>query len=47
VLGLGIAAGAIAQVVLTVGRLVARPGPLAAASFTAAVGVMYLTGLLA
>jgi zinc transporter ZupT len=48
VLGLGIAAGAIAQVVLSVGRLVVRrPGPLAAASFTAAVGVMYLTGLLA
>jgi hypothetical protein len=48
VLGLGIAAGAIAQVVLSVGRLVVhRPSPLAAASFTAAVGVMYLTGLLA
>jgi zinc transporter ZupT len=48
VLGLGVAAGAIAQVVLAVGRLVVgRPGPLAAASFTAAVGLMYLTGLLA
>ncbi|MPZ85007.1 MAG: ZIP family metal transporter [Actinophytocola sp.] len=48
VLGLGIAAGAIAQVVLAVGRLVVgKPGPLAAASFTAAVGLMYLTGLLA
>jgi hypothetical protein len=48
VLGLGIAAGAIAQVVLAVGRLVGgKPGPLAAASFTAAVGLMYLTGLLA
>jgi ZIP family zinc transporter len=45
VLGLGVAAGAIAQVVLAVGRLVVgKPGPLAAASFTAAVG---LTGLLA
>jgi len=48
VLGLGVAAGAIAQVVLAVGRLVVgKPGPLAAASFTAAVGLMYLTGLLA
>jgi len=48
VLGLGVAAGAIAQVVFSVGRLVvAKPGPLAAASFTSAVGVMYLTGLLA
>jgi zinc transporter, ZIP family len=48
VLGLGIAAGAIAQVVLAVGRLVVgKPGPLAAASFTTAVGLMYLTGLLA
>jgi zinc transporter, ZIP family len=48
VLGLGIAAGAIAQVMLAVGRLVVnKPGPLAAASFTAAVGLMYLTGLLA
>lgn len=48
VLGLGIAAGAIAQVVLAVGRLVVgKTGPLAAASFTAAVGLMYLTGLFA
>jgi hypothetical protein len=48
VLGLGLAAGAIAQVVLSVGRVVVRrPGPLAAGSFVAAVGVMYLTGLLA
>ncbi|HEY0451404.1 hypothetical protein [Actinophytocola sp.] len=48
VLGLGVAAGAIAQVVLAVGRLVVRkPSPLAAASFTAAVGLMYVTGLLA
>ena len=48
VLGLGVAAGAIAQVLLSVGRLVvARPSPLAAASFTGAVVLMYLTGLLA
>jgi hypothetical protein len=48
VLGLGVAAGAIAQVVFSVGRVVVgRPGPLAAGSFVAAVGVMYLTGLLA
>ncbi len=48
VLGLGIAAGAIAQVVFSIGKLVvSKPTPLTAASFTAAVGVMYLTGLLA
>lgn len=48
VLGLGIAAGAIAQVIFSVGRLVvAKPGPLAAASFTGAVVLMYVTGLLA
>lgn len=48
VLGLGVAAGAIAQVLISVGRLVvARPSPLAAASFTGAVVLMYLTGLLA
>ena len=47
VLGLGIAAGAIAQVVFSLGRQVAgRPTPLTAAAFTAAAGVMYLTGLL-
>ncbi len=48
VLGLGIAVGAIAQVVLSIGRVVLRaaPGPLAAASFTVAVVFMYGTGLL-
>jgi hypothetical protein len=46
VLGLGVAAGAIAQVVFSIGRAVI-PSPLTAASFTAAVGVMYVTGLLA
>jgi zinc transporter, ZIP family len=48
VLGLGIASGAIAQVVFTLGRqVVRRPTALTAATFTAAVGVMYLTGILA
>jgi len=48
VLGLGIAVGAIAQVVLSIGRVVLRgtTGPLAAASFTVAVVFMYATGLL-
>jgi hypothetical protein len=48
VLGLGVAAGAIAQVAFSVGRLVVgRVTPLVAGSFVAAVGVMYFTGLLA
>ena len=48
VLGLGVAAGAIAQVAFSVGRLVVgQVTPLVAGSFVAAVGVMYLTGLLA
>jgi hypothetical protein len=48
VLGLGVAAGAIAQVAFSVGRLVVgRVTPLVASSFVAAVGVMYFTGLLA
>lgn len=44
----GIAAGAIAQVVYTIGRSLVRPPltPLIAAGFVAGLGVMYLTGLL-
>ena len=48
VLGLGVAAGAIAQVAVSIGRLVVgKVTPLVAGSFVAAVGVMYFTGLLA
>ena len=47
VLGLGIAAGAIAQVVFSVGRLVRAPDFVAAGSFLGAVVLMYGTGLLA
>jgi hypothetical protein len=44
----GIAAGAIAQVVITIGRpLVKDVTPLLAGGFVAGLLVMYLTGLLA